>query len=60
MHKRKLLKVDLQMFNDGAASGGAEGSAPAAETTESTLPKADKSGSSRRKSGALSNVVYGI
>ena len=60
MHKRKLLKVDLQMFNDGAASGGVEGSAPAAETTESALPKADKSGSSRRKSGALSNVVYGI
>lgn len=57
MHKNKLLKVNLQMFNDGAASGG-EGAT--AQATEGALPKAEKSGSSRRKSGDLSNVVYGI
>lgn len=60
MHKRKLLKVNLQMFNDGAASGGEASGGATAQATESALPKADKSGSSRRKSGALSNVVYGI
>lgn len=55
MHKNKLLKVNLQMFNDGAASGG-EGAT--AQATEGALPKADNSGSSRRNSGAP-KVVYG-
>lgn len=57
MHKNKMLKVNLQMFNDGAASGG-EGNGASAQATESALPKADKSGSSRRKSGEPI-VVYG-
>ena len=59
MRNRKLLEVNLQMFNEGAASGG-EGNGATAQATESALPKVDKSGSNRRKSGALSNVVYGI
>ena len=57
--KRKLFKVDLQLFNDGGATGGAEGSAQA--TTENA-PKTDvkPSGSGRRsKSGEFENVVYG-
>ena len=57
MHTNKMLKVNLQMFNDGAASGG-EGNGATAQATESALPKADKSGSSRRKSGEPI-VVYG-
>ncbi len=57
MPKRKLFKVDLQLFNDGGAAGG-EGSAG---TTESA-PKVETkpSGSNRRsKSGAFDNVVFG-
>ena len=57
--KRKLFKVDLQLFNDGGATGGAEGSAQA--TTENA-PKTDTkpSGSGRRsKSGEFENVVFG-
>lgn len=53
----KWLKVNLQLFNDGA-TGGAEGSA---EATESA-PKVDTkpSGSNRRsKSGEFDNVVFG-
>ena len=57
MHTNKMLKVNLQMFNDGAASGG-EGNGATAQATEGGLPKADKSGSSRRKSGETT-VVYG-
>lgn len=55
----KQFKVDLQLFNDGGATGGAEGSAVA--TTENA-PKAEvkPSGSSRRsKSGEFDNVVFG-
>lgn len=55
---KKLFKVDLQMFNDGGASGGAEGSQAVAENA----PKTDNkpSGSSRRsKSGEFDNVVFG-
>ena len=55
--KEKMFKVDLQMFNDGGASGGAEASATATENA----PKVEvKSGSNRRtKSGEFSNVVFG-
>lgn len=55
----KQFKVDLQLFSDGGATGGAEGSAQVA--TENA-PKAEMkpSGSSRRsKSGEFDNVVFG-
>ena len=55
--KRKLFKVDLQLFNDGGAAG-AEGSGAATEGA----PKAEfkPSGSSRRsKAGEFENVVFG-
>jgi hypothetical protein len=56
--KTKLLKVDLQLFNDGGATGGAEGSAAATENAPKTESK--PSGSSRRsKSGEFDNVVFG-
>ena len=61
MQTLKLLKVDLQLFNDGAA-GGAPAGESSAQATESALPKADtkRTGSSRRsRAGELSNVVYG-
>ena len=52
------FKVDLQMFNDGGASGGAEASATATENAPKTESK--PSGSSRRsKSGEFDNVVFG-
>lgn len=53
---KKLLKVDLQLLNDGGAAG-AEGSQAATEGA----PKAEvKLGSSRRgKSGEFDNVVFG-
>lgn len=58
----KLLDIDLHLF-DGAAGGAApagEGGEASAQATESTLPKADKRGSSRRnKSGEYDNVVFG-
>lgn len=64
MQKRKLLDIDLRLFDGaaGAAAGGdAGGGAP--QGTESALPKADvkgRSGSSRRsKAGAYDNVVFG-
>ena len=60
MHENKMLKVNLQLFNDGAAGGGEAAGEATAQATESALPKTERSGSSRRKSGALSNVVYGI
>ena len=54
----KLLKVDLQLFNDGGATGGAEGSAAATEGAPKTESKL--SGSSRRsKAGEFDNVVFG-
>ena len=54
---KKLFKVDLQMFNDGGASG-----AEASATATADAPKAENlpSGSSRRsKSGEFENVVFG-
>ena len=55
---KKMFKVDLQMFNDGGASGGAEGSQASAENAPKTESK--PSGSSRRsKSGEYENVVFG-
>ena len=55
---KELFKVDLQLFNDGGATG-AEGTGA---TATENAPKAEvkSSGSSRRsKSGELSDVVYG-
>ena len=55
--KRKLLKVDLQLFNDGGAAG-----AESSQATTEGAPKAETrpSGSSRRsKSGEFDNVVFG-
>ena len=55
---KTMFKVDLQLFNDGGAAGGAEGSAAATENA----PKAESkpSGSSRRsKTGEFDNVVFG-
>ena len=71
MHKRKLLPVDLHLFDGaaggagGAASGGDAGavSAGTEQASAGALPKADKvrSGSSRRsgRTGAFDNVVFG-
>ena len=56
---KKLFKVDLQLFNDGGAASGAEGSAA---TATENAPKAENipSGSSRRsKPGEFDNVVFG-
>ena len=56
--KTNKFKVDLQLFNDGGATGGAEGSAAATENAPKTDSK--PSGSSRRsKSGEFENVVFG-
>lgn len=55
MHENKMLKVNLQLFGEGTSAGG-EGTASQA-TESASLPKADNSGSSRRKSGE--NIVYG-
>lgn len=64
MQKRKLLEIDLRLFDGaaGAAAGGdAGGGAP--QGVESALPKAEtnsRGGSSRRsKTGAYDNVVFG-
>ncbi len=59
MRERKRLKVDLQLFNEGGAATGATTGGSTTQATESGLPKADTRGSSRRKSGELSDVVYG-
>lgn len=57
LKERKLLKVDLQLFNDGGAVG-AEGSQAATESAPKVETK--PSGSNRRsKSGEFSNVVFG-
>ena len=54
---KNLFKVDLQLFNDGGATG-AEGSATATENAPKVETK--MGGSNRRsKSGELENVVYG-
>ena len=54
----KQFKVDLQMFNDGGASGGAEGSVAGTENAPKVETKTN--GSNRRsKSGAFDNVVFG-
>lgn len=55
---RKLLNVDLQLFNDGGATGGAESSAATTEGAPKVESKS--SGSNRRsKSGEFDNVVFG-
>lgn len=56
---KKMFEVDLQMFNDGGAPSGAEGSQA---TATENAPKTDvkPSGSSRRsKTGEFENVVFG-
>ena len=55
----KKFKVDLQLFNDGGATGGADGSGA---TATENAPKTEfkPSGSGRRsKSGEFDNVVFG-
>ena len=52
------FKVDLQLFNDGGATGGAEGSTASTENAPKTENK--PSGSSRHsKKGEFENVVFG-
>lgn len=58
MRNTEKLKVNLQLFNDGAAGGDSSGEGSTQGTESASLPKADKSGSSRRKSGEP-KVVYG-
>ena len=54
---KHLLKVDLQLFNDGGATG-ADGSGAATESASKVETK--PSGSNRRsKSGEFENVVFG-
>lgn len=56
---KRMFKVDLQLFNDGGAVGGAEGSAGVA-TENAPKVETKTSGSNRRsKSGAFDNVVFG-
>lgn len=56
---KRTFKVDLQLFNDGGAVGGAEGSAGVA-TENAPKVETKTSGSNRRsKSGAFDNVVFG-
>ena len=57
MHENTMLKVNLQLFGEGASAGSGEGAATQG-TEGASLPKAEKSGSSRRKSGEA-KVVYG-
>ena len=52
-----MFKVDLQMFNDGGASG-AEGSTASTESAPKTDIKTS-GGSRHSKSGEFDNVVYG-
>lgn len=63
MQTKKLLKIDLTLFDGGAAGAApAGGTGGEAQANESALPKAEtkRTGSSRRsRSGELSNVVYG-
>lgn len=56
---KKLFKVNLQMFNDGGASG-AEASPSATGTENAPKVESKPSGSNRRsKSGEFDNVVFG-
>lgn len=56
--KRHLLKVDLQLFNDGGAVGGEASASGATESAPKVETKTN--GSNRRsKSGAFDNVVFG-
>jgi len=54
---KQMFKVDLQMFNDGGASG-AEGSTASTESAPKTDIKTS-GGSRHSKSGEFDNVVYG-
>ena len=55
---RKLFKVDLQLFNDGGATGGAEVSTATTENAPKVETK--PSGSNRHsKAGEFDNVVFG-
>lgn len=61
MHERKLLEIDLKLF-DGTAGGASEGASAEGATAQvdSGLPKAERRGSSRHnKSGEFDNVVFG-
>ena len=54
-----MFEVDLQLFNDGGATGGAEGSAATAtENAPKTETKLNGSGR-RSKAGEFENVVFG-
>lgn len=53
-----LLKFDLQMFNDGGASGGAEASVAGNESA-SKVGTATNGINRRSKSGVFDNVVFG-
>ena len=55
---KKMFKVDLQLFNDGGATGGAEGSQATTENAPKTESK-PSGGSRRSKSGEYENVVFG-
>lgn len=56
---KRMFKVDLQLFNDGGATG-AEGSQAATATENAPKTESKPSGSSRRsKSGEFENVVFG-
>lgn len=54
----KKFKVDLQLFNDGGATGGAEGSVATTENAPKTDIKTS-GGSRHSKSGEFDNVVFG-
>lgn len=59
LFKTKQFKLDLQLFNDGGATGGAD-AAPATSTVNAPKTEMKPSGSSRRsKSGEFENVVFG-
>ena len=54
----KLLKVDLQLFNDGGAVSGESASSGAAESA-SKVGNVTNGSNRRSKSGAFDNVVFG-
>lgn len=59
LFKTKQFKLDLQLFNDGGATGGAD-VAPATSTVNAPKTEMKPNGSSRRsKSGEFENVVFG-
>ena len=58
--KTIMIGYDLQLFNGTAADAGTGADTGVGEQGSTvTLPKADKRGSSRRKSGEYDNVVFG-